>query len=433
MSARTDEGPAVSLDDVSFAYSFGGAKALNAVSLEVPRGGRLVLVGSNGAGKTTLLKILGGKRRPSSGRALVLGRPAFETTALALDVALVTDEWDPEFVSSVPTKQLLASAATFGSSIRSDSQRASRLLVALGVDTRVLSRELSSLSTGERRRVQLLCALLPPRALIILDEATNTLDVRSRAALLGFLKEEECGARGATVVLCTHIFDGIDGWATHVAQLERGHLVRSLSAPELPAQMSIYVLVKGWLEGKAEERSAALAEASELAASLLLAAPSNALASAAQSLTLVPPQNNPGPIRSSQPPTPAAPKPAADPVPIRPASPSAGLASLPPSARIMIDPIKRALEQLSMAVGGCSSALGGADLQTLEKKAGEVKRLMEGTTRALDAFIANAKSTKQQVPSKRPASGMPEGWGNRHQSEEELIRQGVILPPAIPP
>ena len=456
---RMDAGSlAVSFENVCFAYSHGGAEALSSVTLHVPRGGRLVLVGSNGAGKTTLLRLLGGKRRPTGGRALVLGQPAFETTALALDVVLVTDEWDPEFVSSVPTRRLLESAATFGSSIRSDSQRAARLLVALGIDAGILSSELMSLSTGQRRRVQLLCALLPPRALIILDEATNTLDVRSRSALLSFLTEE-CECRGATVVLCTHIFDGIDGWATHVAQLEHGRMLRSLEATSLPQGISLYTSVKLWLEQTAEERSAAIAEAEQLTAGLLLPQPTDGQWGASSSERMVelkesvqeaaaPKAVIPATAGSSAAAssvaaasslaaastapassiTPSAP--VAAPVPIS-SAPSADLSTLAPAARIMIGPIQRALEQLSLTVNGCSSALGVADLTQLESKAKDLTQLMEGTTRALDAFLA---ASKKQVPSKRPAeAGVPEGWGDRHRSEEELVREGVILLQKVPP
>ncbi len=97
----------------------------------------------------------------------------------------------------------------------------------------------------------------------------------------------------------------------------------------------------------------------------------------------------------------------------------------------MIGPIQRALEQLSLTVNGCSSALGVADLTQLESKAKDLTQLMEGTTRALDAFLA---ASKKQVPSKRPAeAGVPEGWGDRHRSEEELVREGVILLQKVPP
>ena len=54
----------------------------------------------------------------------------------------------------------------------------------LGVDDSLLDRELAALSDGQRRRVQLLCQLLPERELLLLDEATNALDARCRARLL---------------------------------------------------------------------------------------------------------------------------------------------------------------------------------------------------------------------------------------------------------
>ena len=53
----------------------------------------------------------------------------------------------------------------------------------------------------------------PAAAFLQPDSATNSLDVLSRASLLAFLREES-ETRGCTVVFCTHIFDGLDGWAT---------------------------------------------------------------------------------------------------------------------------------------------------------------------------------------------------------------------------
>ena len=56
----------------------------------------------------------------------------------------------------------------------------------------------------------------------------------SRAALLKFLRAES-EVRGATIMFCTHIFDGLDGWATSVAHLDGGKLHRHVAASELPA------------------------------------------------------------------------------------------------------------------------------------------------------------------------------------------------------
>ncbi len=193
---------AFSLDGVAFSYdSSTRAPVFDGVTISVRTGARVVLVGANGAGKSTLLRLIGGKRRTTSGVARVLGEDAFEHTPLSLRVNLVTADWEEKL--TLPVRQLIATAI---SSAGADRARIARLLEVLGI-VELLHAELHALSDGQRRRVQLFCKLLPPREVVLLDEATNSLDVMARASLLAFLREES-DVRGATVVFCTHIFDG---------------------------------------------------------------------------------------------------------------------------------------------------------------------------------------------------------------------------------
>merc|ERR1711998_301954 len=79
-------------------------------------------------------------------------------------------------------------------------------------------------SDGQRRRVQLLMGLMRNWEVLLLDEVTVDLDVVARANLLNYLKEET-EERGATILYATHIFDGLDHWATHFARLSDGVLL----------------------------------------------------------------------------------------------------------------------------------------------------------------------------------------------------------------
>ena len=81
---------------------------------------------------------------------------------------------------------------------------------------------------------QILCKLLQPCAVMLLDEITTDLDLLARQDLLEWLKEE-AEQRGACVVYCTHIFDGLDGWASELVPRPRsagGLLGRALPAAE---------------------------------------------------------------------------------------------------------------------------------------------------------------------------------------------------------
>ena len=74
------------------------------------------------------------------------------------------------------------------------------------------------LSDGQRRRVQLLIQLVRPFQILLLDEVTVSLDVCVRQDLLKWL-EKESVERGATIIYATHIFDGLDEWASHMFYL----------------------------------------------------------------------------------------------------------------------------------------------------------------------------------------------------------------------
>lgn len=158
----------------------------------------------------------------------------------------MTADWEDEL--TLPVRQLVGNAVA---AARANQVRVERLLEALGI-AELLHAELSALSDGQRRRVQLFCKLLPERELVLLDEATNSLDVLSRTSLLAFLREES-ESRGCTVVFCTHIFDGLDGWATELAHLDGGVLRRHVSATSLPPGETLYQTVSGWLIDHAKE------------------------------------------------------------------------------------------------------------------------------------------------------------------------------------
>merc|ERR1719353_1183219 len=192
--------------------------------MELPVGARCMLVGANGAGKTTLLSVLGGKHMVDPSAVRVLGRAAFEDTTLSAELALLTGNWTHtvSFVGhNVPYQAMEVSRLISGASGGVDPARVARLVRLLEVDP---SWNLTTVSDGQRRRVQILCKLIKPFQVLLLDEITTDLDLLARHDLLTFLREES-EQRGVTIVYCTHIFDGLDGWASHVAYVKKGEMV----------------------------------------------------------------------------------------------------------------------------------------------------------------------------------------------------------------
>lgn len=194
---------------------------LKAASMNLPMGSRCILIGHNGAGKTTLMSVAGGKHMVRKEEAKVLGRPAFHDTSLANEVALLTGNWTHtvSFVGhNVPYQAMEVSRLIASHADGVDPARIARLVQLLEVDEKW---NLTTVSDGQRRRVQILCKLLKPSSVLLLDEITTDLDLLARQDLLSFLREES-EQRGVCIVYCTHIFDGLDGWPTHIAYISDG-------------------------------------------------------------------------------------------------------------------------------------------------------------------------------------------------------------------
>ena len=196
---------------------------LAAIDMALPAGARCLLIGSNGAGKSTLMNVIGGKHMVDPDAVKVIGRPAFHDTSLSQEVALLTGNWTHtvSFVGhNVPYQAMEVSRLIASHSIGVDPARVAKLVQLLEIDEKW---NLTTVSDGQRRRVQILCKLLKPCKLLLLDEITTDLDLLARHDLLAFLREES-EVRGVSIVYCTHIFDGLDGWASHVAYVAKGKL-----------------------------------------------------------------------------------------------------------------------------------------------------------------------------------------------------------------
>ncbi|CAI0434486.1 unnamed protein product [Linum tenue] len=136
-----------------------------------------------------------------------------------------------------------------------DPDRREKLIELLDIDLRW---RMHKVSDGQRRRVQICMGLLYPYKVLLLDEVTVDLDVVARMDLLEFFREET-EQRGATLIYATHIFDGLEAWATHLAYIQEGELKRYaklLEMNELSTSVNLLTVVENWLrsETKQEKR-----------------------------------------------------------------------------------------------------------------------------------------------------------------------------------
>ena len=248
-AAPAEAGHAVELRALRYAYP-GEPPVLAGCSLGLPPGSRCLLVGENGAGKSTALQVLAGHLMVPKDQVRVLGRPAFHDTRLTTsgDLSYLGGTWRQDVAFAGYGVALQGDFAA-GEMIRNvkgtDLARVDHLIKMLDIDE---GWRMTKVSDGQRRRVQICMGLLKEYRVLLLDEITVDLDLVGRLDLLAFFKRE-CEERGATIVYATHIFDGMDHWADHVAYVARGQLQEfgpAAAYPEL-AEGRLVELVERWL------------------------------------------------------------------------------------------------------------------------------------------------------------------------------------------
>jgi CCR4-NOT complex subunit CAF16 len=222
MSVRSSDSPedySVLVRNFNFTYPNSQEKCLNEIEVKLPKGRRCLLVGGNGAGKTTMLRVLGGKHMHDDDSVFIMGKNSFKDLSLNTERQFMDPNWGMRSVASVGTGQAYVADIPVSSMMRQLQdefpERREKLYKLLKVNPEW---RMHKVSDGQRRRVQMLLGLLRPFNVLLLDEVTAVLDLVCRQDLLQFLKEE-CEERGCTIVYATHIFDGLDEWASDLIYL----------------------------------------------------------------------------------------------------------------------------------------------------------------------------------------------------------------------
>ena len=209
--------------------NYGHFKALNQCSMHVPRGAIYGFVEKNGAGKTTLIRLICGLQRPTSGSYRLYGSEntdkkileaqrrigaVVETPSIYLDMTAEENMKEQYYVLGLPSFEGIP-----------------QTLKLVGLED-AGKKKAKDFSLGMRQRLGIAIALAGKPDLLVLDEPTNGLDpqgiVEMRELILKLNRE-----RQITVLISSHILDELSRLATHYGFIDKGTIVKEITAEEL--------------------------------------------------------------------------------------------------------------------------------------------------------------------------------------------------------
>ena len=243
------------LTDVSVRRS--GRTILGPIDWSVGDGERWVVVGPNGSGKTTLVHVASTYLWPTTGSVEVLGETIGRVDARELRRKVgyagagLESAIDPQLTALdvVVTARHAALAPWWHTYTEEDRDRAGRLLDEIGASD-LHDHEFGTLSTGEKRRVQIARALMPDPDLLILDEPGSSLDLGARETLVRDLARLAARPTPRGLVLVTHHVEEIPPGFGHALVLGSGRAVaagaidESLSSASLSAAFGLPIEVE---------------------------------------------------------------------------------------------------------------------------------------------------------------------------------------------
>ena len=221
----------IQIQDFSFTYKSGETPALQEISLTVPDGGFLGVIGPAGAGKTTLARAIAGMiphHYPGDfyGSVAVNGLDTVATSILDLSrlVGTVFQDVESQIISPLVEDEMLYGLENFGVPREEIPGRIDEALERVGIaDLR--DRSIASLSGGQRQKVAIASIIALKPRILVLDEPTGELDPRSSRQIFSLLKElnEE---QGITVILIEQKIMLLCEFASQLAVLSKGQIIR---------------------------------------------------------------------------------------------------------------------------------------------------------------------------------------------------------------
>ena len=215
----------------NFSFSYGDSKniVLKNVSMEIPEGDFLGVIGSSGAGKTTLSYAINGiiphhYKGEYFGKILVNDKDVFDTDAcqLALEIGSVFQDIDSQMTCSTVEDEILFGLENFGFEKDEIAKRVDWVLNEMGISN-LRERDISGLSGGQKQKVAIAAILALRPKILVLDEPTGELDPSASRNIFRVVKELN-DKFGITVVVIEQKIRLLCEFADHLAVLNKSEL-----------------------------------------------------------------------------------------------------------------------------------------------------------------------------------------------------------------
>ncbi|MBT9139705.1 MAG: Energy-coupling factor transporter ATP-binding protein EcfA3 [Dehalococcoidia bacterium] len=212
-------------DNIDFRY-IDGTKALKNLSMQIPWGKKIAVVGKNGAGKTTLFLHFNGVNRPEKGRILLKGRALEYGTRslkeLRKTVGIVFQDPDNQLFSASVYQDVSFGPLNLGWPEDRVRAKVAEALEKTGTWA-LRDKPVHFLSQGQKKRVAIAGVLAMEPEVILLDEPTSSLDPFYSGQIMALLDEFNQG--GATVMISSHNIDEVFAWADYVFVMNDGQAI----------------------------------------------------------------------------------------------------------------------------------------------------------------------------------------------------------------
>ena len=247
-SGKSERGPVhlIQFDHVTFHYEEFVTLALDDVSLVIPDGSFIAIVGHNGSGKSTLAKHINGLLLPTEGTVTVNGMTTSDEVnllSIRQNVGIVFQNPDNQIVTTIIEEDVAFGPENMGVPPEEIRVRVDEALATVGMQE-YAQREIHKLSGGQKQRIAIAGMLALKPKILVMDEATAMLDPKGRSDILRTLRDLH--AQGLTIIMVTQYMEEVVD-CDRVIVMNHGKIVRDdtpskvFSEPDLLRSCSLSV------------------------------------------------------------------------------------------------------------------------------------------------------------------------------------------------